>query len=69
MNNANIQHGGVDVRRDRATHRAGEANCKRPSEGGAPQNNHSGAIANPRDREVGHRNLMMLHCNIVPTAC
>jgi hypothetical protein len=61
--------GGVDVRRDGATHRAGEANFKRTSEGGAPQNDHSRAIANSRDWEVGHRNLMMLHCNIMPTAC
>src|SRR5262245_29314105 len=54
--------GGVDVRRDRATHRAGEANCKRPSEGGGPQKQPTLAPSpTPRDQEVGYRNLMMLH--------
>ena len=42
---------------------------QRPSTGGVFRNNHSRAIANRHDRQVGHRNLMMLHCNTLPTAC
>ena len=40
-----------------ATHRASDANCKRPSAGAVFRNNHSRGIANRHDRQVGHRNL------------
>ena len=51
---------------------AAEANCKRPSEGGVPNAQPEKITLAPsldRDRQVGQCNLMMSHCNTLPTAC
>src|SRR6516162_10694735 len=59
--------GGVDVRRDGETHRASARTASGRAQAVRSGTNHSRAIANRRDRQVGHRNLMMLRCNTMPT--